>query len=214
MATEWPDNPYDPEWAARDFLYSPDGNREYPRHACKLTYEIAKPFIRHFRQALDIGCRVGEFTRYLHLDFEHVYAFDPNLWPDFRRNVDLSRVTHFNCAIGDEPSETIMFGGTHTSRAGAKVKRVPVYPIDAFGFEAIDFIKIDVEGFEKKVLLGAAQTIERCNPVIVIEQNHVVLEGDNQYSAKTLLESIGYEAAAVDGRGWDFVMVRPVTAQS
>ena len=208
-ATAWADNPYEPEWAERDFLYSPDGNREYPRHACKETYLLAKPFIRNFRNALDIGCRVGEFTRYLHLDFAHVYAFDPNLWPDFRRNVDLGRVTHFNCAIGDEPGQVNMFGGGHIDREGAKTKSVPVYTIDAFGFQNVDFIKIDVEGFEKKVILGAARTIERCNPLIVIEQNHVVLEGDAQYSAKSFLESIGYEAVATDRRGWDFIMVRP-----
>jgi hypothetical protein len=77
-----------------------------------------------------------------------------------------------------------------------------------FGFEDVDYIKIDVEGFEKKVLLGGAKTIERSNPVIVIEQNHVVLEGDERYSAKAYLEGIGYRQVAVDNRGWDFVMVR------
>jgi FkbM family methyltransferase len=206
--TEWQDNPYEPEWAERDFLYSPDGHREYPQHACKITYELSKPYIRNFRNALDIGCRVGEFTRYLHLDFAHVYAFDPNLWPDFRKNVDLGRVTHYNCAIGAEPGETMMFGGTHAMQEGATGKVVPVHTIDSFDFENIDYIKIDVEGFEKKVLQGAAATIERCNPVIVIEQNHVVLEDDVQYSAKEYLEALGYKSVAVDRRGWDFVMVR------
>lgn len=206
--TVWPDNPYDPEWADRDFLYSPDGAREYPQHACKQTYALSKPFIKNFRNALDIGCRVGEFTRYLHLDFAHVYAFDPNLWPEFRKNVDLSRVTHFNCAIGDEAGEILMFSGGHADREGAKSHIVPVYTIDAFDFDDVDYIKIDVEGFEKKVLQGAAKTIDRCNPVIVIEQNHVVLEGDFQYSAKEYLESIGYVTAEVDRRGWDFVMIR------
>lgn len=206
--TEWPDNPYQEEWAERDFLFSPDGNKEYPKHACKLTYLLSKPFIKHFRTALDVGCRVGEFTRYLHRDFGHVFAFDPNLWPDFRCNVDLRKVTHFRCALGDEIGEIQMFGGTHSDRPGAKSKIVPVYTIDMFGFDNVDYIKIDVEGFEKKVLLGAARTIERCNPVIVIEQNEVVLEGDHRYSAKEYLESIGYKAVAVDKRGWDFVMVR------
>lgn len=206
--TEWKENPYQPEWAARDFLYSPDGIKEYPNHCCKLTYNLSKPFVSNFRNALDVGCRVGEYTRYLHLDFGHVYAFDPNLWPDFRRNVDLSKVTHYNCALGDETGETIMFGGTHSEREGAQSKTVPVFTIDSFEFSDVDYIKIDVEGFEKKVLIGASQTIERCNPVIVIEQNHVVLDGEETYSAKAYLESIGYETAAVDIRGWDFVMVR------
>jgi hypothetical protein len=85
---------------------------------------------------------------------------------------------------------------------------VPVFPLDIFDFQDVDYIKIDVEGFEKKVLLGGARTIERWNPVIVIEQNHVVLDGEAQYSAKEYLESIGYRNVAVDKRGWDFVMVR------
>lgn len=206
--TVWKDNPYDPEWADRDFLYSPDGIQEFPEHCCKLTYNLSKPFIRNFRNALDIGCRVGEFTRYLHLDFDQVYAFDPNLWPNFRFNVDLNKVTHYHCAIGDEPGEILMYSGGHEMRDGSKQKINPVYTIDSFKFDDVDYIKIDVEGFEKKVLLGASETIERCNPLIVIEQNEVVLEGDVRYSAKEYLETIGYKSVAVDKRGWDFVMLR------
>ena len=206
--TAWQDNPYEPEWAARDFLYSPDGIQEFPEHSCKLTYNLSKPFIRNFRTALDVGCRVGEYTRYLQLDFTHTFAFDANLWPNFRFNVDLTKVTHYNCAIGDEPGEIVMYSGGHSDREGAKVKTVPTYTIDMFDFQDVDYIKIDVEGFEKKVLIGATKTLDRCNPVIVIEQNHVVLDGDELYSAKTYLESIGYNSVAVDKRGWDFVMVR------
>jgi hypothetical protein len=77
-----------------------------------------------------------------------------------------------------------------------------------FDLPAIDYIKIDVEGFEKKVLLGAARTIERDSPLIVIEQNEIVLDGDHKYSAKEYLESIGYRQVAVDRKGWDFVMAR------
>lgn len=206
--TQWSDNPYRPEWAETDFLYSADGTGEYPKHPCKLTYLLSKPFIKNFRTALDVGCRVGEFSRYLQLDFQHVYAFDPILSAKFKFNVDLSKATHFHCALGDEVGQTRMFDGMHEVRSGIEPRIVPVYTIDMFDFQDVDYIKIDVEGFEKKVLLGAARTIERFSPVIVIEQNHVVLEGDERYSAKVYLESIGYREAAVDKRGWDFVMVR------
>jgi FkbM family methyltransferase len=169
---------------------------------------LSKPFIENFKVALDIGCRVGEFTRYLQLDFDHVHAFDPRIWPNFRYNVDLGKVTHYKCALGDEAGEIQMYAGSHTPSVGNEPRTVPVYTLDAFEFEDVDYIKIDVEGFEKKVLLGGARTIERWNPVIVIEQNHVVLDGEEQYSAKEYLESIGYRNVAVDSRGWDFVMVR------
>lgn len=207
-ATQWKNNPYQAEWAEADYLYSADGIGEFPDHSCKLSYLLSKPFIRNFRTAIDVGCRVGEFTRYLHLDFEHVYAFDPILCSQFPFNVDLEKVTHFNCALGDQRSETRMFDGTHHKRDGIAPRIAKVHTIDEFEIEDVDYIKIDVEGFEKKVLLGAAKTIARQSPVIVIEQNHVVLDGEARYSAKEYLESIGYRQVAVDKRGWDFVMTR------
>jgi len=126
--TQWPDNPYRPEWAERDYMYSADGTGEFPSHACKLSYRLSKPFIRRFRNALDVGCRVGEFTRYLQLDFQHVYAFDPNLSKKFMYNVDLKKVTHFHCALGDERGETRMYDGAHHKRSGIEPRTVQVTP--------------------------------------------------------------------------------------
>jgi FkbM family methyltransferase len=206
--TKFADNPYEEEWAARDFLYMPKKAAEDPAHPCKLTYLLSKPFIKNFRTAIDIGCRVGEFTRYLQLDFDHVHAFDPRIWPDFRFNVDLKRVTHYRGALGDERGEIQMYAGSHIASEGHEPRTAQVYTLDMFDFQDVDYIKIDVEGFEKKVLLGAHRTIERWSPLIVLEQNHVILEGNERFSAKEYLEGIGYRQVAVDGRGWDFVMVR------
>jgi FkbM family methyltransferase len=206
--TQWPDNPYQQEWANTDYLYVPGGFKEVPKHPCKRTYLLSKPFIRNFRNAVDVGCRIGEFTRYLHLDFEHVYAFDPRASSKFRFNVDLRRVTHFKCALGDEAGEIEMFGGGHSPHGHVPASTVEMLTLDMFDLSNVDYIKVDVEGFEKKVLLGAARTIERDSPLIVIEQNDVVLDGDYQYSAKRYLENIGYRQVAVDKRGWDFVMAR------
>ena len=41
--------------------------------------------------------------------------------------------------------------------------------LDSFNLNNIDFIKIDVDGFEVKVLGGAIETITRNNPAINIE---------------------------------------------
>lgn len=44
--------------------------------------------------------------------------------------------------------------------------------VDALNFGRVDFIKIDVEGFEKEVLHGATDTIKRCRPQMLIEINN------------------------------------------
>ncbi|MEM9276109.1 MAG: FkbM family methyltransferase [Cyanobacteria bacterium P01_F01_bin.143] len=44
--------------------------------------------------------------------------------------------------------------------------------IDNLEIQKIDFIKIDVEGFEKEVIEGARNAIERFRPIIVLELNH------------------------------------------
>ena len=48
---------------------------------------------------------------------------------------------------------------------------VPLSRLDDFGLERVDFLKLDVEGFESQVLEGAAATIERCRPVMYVEND-------------------------------------------
>jgi len=57
----------------------------------------------------------------------------------------------------------------------------------------VDYIKIDCEGFEYRVLQGAKETIQRCRPVVVIEQKpHDMYSKDyGQFAAIGLLEDWG-----------------------
>lgn len=65
------------------------------------------------------------------------------------------------------------------------------YPLDDFGC-APDFVKIDVQGFEYDVVLGARETITRSNAALLIEAPDKRLTG--------LLASLGLERYAFDGR--------------
>ena len=46
---------------------------------------------------------------------------------------------------------------------------VGAHVLDSFDFENVDYLKVDVEGFELQFLKGAAETIKRTKPVINIE---------------------------------------------
>jgi FkbM family methyltransferase len=41
--------------------------------------------------------------------------------------------------------------------------------LDAYGLERLDWLKVDVEGWEVEVLKGAAETLKRCKPTLIVE---------------------------------------------
>ena len=43
--------------------------------------------------------------------------------------------------------------------------------VDSLDTNRIDFIKLDVEGFEKQTLVGAAETLARFRPVVLFESS-------------------------------------------
>lgn len=46
---------------------------------------------------------------------------------------------------------------------------VPAFPIDDLYIEDVSLIKIDTQGNDHKVILGASKTIERCRPRLIVE---------------------------------------------
>jgi FkbM family methyltransferase len=75
------------------------------------------------------------------------------------------------CIIPDlDYSKPCNFGGISIDMT-EEGETVPVGMLDGFQLERVDFIKLDVEGFESKVLEGAANTIERCRPIMYIEND-------------------------------------------
>ena len=85
-------------------------------------------------------------------------------------------------------------------RPEAKRLKLPVVPLVDFcarnGIEKIDFIKIDVEGFESDVLLGA-EAILRANPprAILLEDNDFRKKEESH--AFRILESWGFNIFAL-----------------
>jgi len=197
-------NPFNKEWIDKDFFHSPDGSKEFPEHHCKLTYVKSSPFINTRRNAIDVGARDGEYTRYLHNDFNHVYCFEYRRRKLFHMNVDLNKVTHFKCALGEEHKVIDVSGGgsiTSSSIPKEKWRKEKIYTLDSFELPDIDYIKIDVDGFELRVLMGATKTIQQYKPLVVLEAER------GERSAIDYLESnFNYKIVAWDNAQRNVVM--------
>lgn len=84
---------------------------------------------------------------------------------------------------------------------------VHLQPLDAFEFYDLKFVKIDVEGAELDVLQGAAETLQRCRPLLFveIEQRH---HREPITQVFDRIAWLGYHGAFLDGEG----QLRPLAA--
>lgn len=151
--------------------------------------------------ALDIGANVGLWSRDLSTNFAKVIAFEPVAV--FReclaKNVTASNLTINPMALGDQDTQGTMIitegnsGHSHLDPNSLGQGNVQVIKLDNLQMQDVDYIKVDCEGYEYRVLQGAEQTVKRCRPIIVIEQKpHDAYSKDyGQFAAVALLESWG-----------------------
>jgi len=84
--------------------------------------------------------------------------------------------------------------------------------LDEFGLPRVDLIKIDVEGMEMEVLQGAAQTIGRARPVLLIESDKSDVGQLKQWlqSHGYLIMEAGYNLVAIHSDDKTLVDLAPV----
>lgn len=155
------------------------------------TYQLKKldravEFVKTRGVAIDIGAHVGLWSKVLASRFEHVYAFEP-LKPHrdcFARNLEgIGNVTLFGYALSDKSEQLNIrmpldnTGHSHVAKDydgdASREWECHAVPLDSLKWPdklKIDFVKIDVEGWELAVVRGAEETLRKHWPVIIIEQ--------------------------------------------
>jgi FkbM family methyltransferase len=172
-------------------------------------YLRALPEMRQFRHAVDIGANIGLWTRVMAACFDRVTAFEPNpecweaFWLNNPQTMGLdSRITLHPLALGNEPATLTLntklrsTGFTTVDEAGDLY--VEQRTLDSFELTEVDFIKIDVEGWEHNVVKGGVETIRRCKPVMIVEQKpgNAERQGLKQFGAVNLLKKWGAHQVA------------------
>ncbi len=198
-----------------------EGKRTYQYH--KLEAALCHQPKARRRLCLDIGAHVGLWAMWLTREFARVESFEPvpaiaEIYPV---NVDMSKATLHRVALGKAAgSVSITVPLTQTGNAHVAIPgrhpgtkyggdaadtwhAVPMRTLDSFGLEDVDFVKIDVEGFERAVLEGGERTIRTWRPNIVIEQKgNEAAYGEPRDAALALLKSWGMKPLAVLSGDW------------
>ena len=167
---------------------------------------------RHFSKALclDIGANIGNHSLFFSTIFKEVIAFEPydkafDLLKINSSQVDNIQVNNFGFSdASKELPAQIVFGNIGATSIVSSPEQsntiLKVETLDSFvnenSLEGISFIKIDVEGHEYSVLVGAEDTLKKENAVISLE-----LEMTNYYEncieSINFLKSCGYSEAHI-----------------
>jgi len=151
----------------------------------------ALEYVKCWGNCIDIGSNVGMWTRELANRFKKVYCFEPN--PNFiecfNKNITESNVELFKYGLSD--IEHTASQGKQSTVLNESPGNVICKTLDSFNLKNIDFIKIDVDGFEYKVLCGAIKTIKESNPTINIEMKSDKRR-DIVVKCRAFLRELGY----------------------
>ena len=146
----------------------------------KTHYDWLWPWVqdRKIRTVIDCGGCLGHWTMFWHDKVKQIELFEPNksTLTELKQNIqNLKNINIHEYALGDRPGMVSMdyvkddHIGTYaiTEHKGD----IEIKTLDSFNFTDVDIMKIDVEGYEVPLLLGAKETILNNRPWIQIEAN-------------------------------------------
>jgi FkbM family methyltransferase len=157
---------------------------------------VIKDIVQKSTYIVDVGANIGcHAVSYGNFNPKcKVWAFEPqkNIYDILQRNVDRNnlgdRVKTFQCALAHEPTRTTLvsmdkvfdYNYNVVNKAGVGFgeggETTEVITIDSLNLPGLDFMKIDVEGAEGLVIMGASETIKKYKPVIFFEHNYQTID--------------------------------------
>ncbi len=182
----------------------------------EFTPYSADPFIKTGDTVIDVGSFVGDHTiHYSDLVGQDgkVLAVEPGkiAFECLEHNVNLFRFRNTvaaNYGVSDVPSfahhvtDQNLGASSCIQIRNGEVMMVPLhYLFKMYGLTRIDFIKIDAEGYEMKVLNGSQSLINRFKPTLMLEINQSALQrvGNSQEEIFDFLGEMGYGFFCVNG---------------
>lgn len=158
---------------------------EWEHHIRKFTQLYNSLY--NIKNIIDIGANFGYHTLLFSRECSgNVYAFEPQIqnFQLLQENVKINKIQNVishNYACGDENCETKMpiFNCNHAINMGDITPNINIgdnfsisrsIMLDEYIFsQKIDLIKLDVQGWEKKVLIGATNLLKIHKPILIVE---------------------------------------------
>lgn len=181
------------------------------------VFDHVLPVIKSAEVIADIGANIGTTALFFanQNPQAHIYAFEPhpNSFKKASENIALNRFKNIhliNIGLGEQPATLKLYEVNKYNSGMNRILsqnmdnnlsyvEIVINTFDNFckknEIKTLNFVKIDVEGFEYWVIKGGVNTLQKYKPVLFVELNDNSLKEGSQKSAKEfieLLNSIGY----------------------
>jgi FkbM family methyltransferase len=156
---------------------------------------------------IDAGACLGDHTvTYSQMVGERgkVWAFEPHpltyealkLNTLRLRNVYTMPAALSDTAVGEHLQRDQNIGASYLADEG---ERVSSWTLDGLMLDRCDFIHLDAEGWEPRILRGGREMLRRCRPAMVIEvcDKHLRRAGSSEAELMALLHELDYEVLSV-----------------
>jgi len=187
------DNIYDFSYAGKNIkFYLPYLNDHIQKiiYLNRNFYELSmlediKGRLEQNKIVVDVGANIGNHTVYFSkiCEAKMVYAFEPQkeIFDILKKNIEINELSHsvklFNMGVGKEHGygsisvvDPNNYGMTRLNKdANGQIEIVSLDSILLEKVPKVDMIKIDVEGMEVDVLIGADKILKKFKPLIYIE---------------------------------------------
>lgn len=167
--------------------------------------DLFRQMARPGHVVVEVGANIGAHTVFFarHVGpAGRVLAFEPQrvVFQTLCANIAINSLTNVECfqqAVGEAPGVLLVppldytqdnnFGGLELGRFTSG-EPVPVVTLDSFTVPRLNVLKIDVEGMEHAVITGARETLDRCRPILYVENDRV----DRSAGLIALIDSLDY----------------------
>ncbi len=167
--------------------------------------------------AMDVGANIGYHTIGMARrvgESGSVIAIEPTSWAmkRLRRHVELNALPNvklLNIAVGEHDLGPVKTRFRSSFRLDGKdvrteeiinIMRLDTL-VDGLELRQLDFMKVDVDGYDVKVFKGARRLLERYHPMIVFELCPALTSqnGDDYHEAISLMVAAGYSIRTAFG---------------
>ena len=185
-------------WVPSNDIHIDDwkSGKPFTQNKCLLKFlDYCKTQNKKFKNVIDIGAWCGTWSKAIEPFTRSVISFEPDKvhFECLQRNCTINCIPRLE-AVGSRIGTISLTQDNFTQAKRIDTSGdIKLVTLDSTGYENVDLIKIDVEGYEMEVLKGAGKLLETVQYIMIELNNNSKKYGSSNIEIENYLRSLGFK---------------------